>query len=444
MLASVLRKITRSGSKNAKKRVQRRGLRMEQLETRAMLSTTHFVDDDLADCPKAEFTSIQAAVTAASPGDRIRVCEGVYREQVTIPETKDDIELRSKKPLAAVIEAPPGMTEPAIVHVDGADDVTIRGFTIRGPFVPLPPLATGVFVGGGGSATIVGNHITAIRAEPLNGVQNGIGILVGRGSTGEVGTANILRNRIDDYQKGGIVVDGEGSSALVSKNEVVGAGPTDEIAQNGIQVSRGADALVTRNYVAGNVYTGPAEADAACILLFEPGETDITQKVVTEKEDGIYAYDAERIAITRNKVTDNTNKGIVLDLVNHSSVAQNDVSDNRYGIELVEANNNLVRHNRTNGNDLDGIRLRQSNDNRIEQNQSFRNGRDGIRVVTQSSGNLIRKNVMLRNDEHDAHDSTVGTGTAGTANIWAQNVCETENREGLCDHRGKGRGRGDD
>jgi pectin methylesterase-like acyl-CoA thioesterase len=43
------------------------------------------VDDNLLDCPNAQYTTIQSAVTAAVPGDKIKVCAGTYIEQVTIP-----------------------------------------------------------------------------------------------------------------------------------------------------------------------------------------------------------------------------------------------------------------------------------------------------------------------------------------------------------------------
>ena len=33
--------------------------------------------------------------------------------------------------------------------------------------------------------------------------------------------------------------------------------------------------------------------------------------------------------------------------------------------------------------------------------------------------------------EHDAHDDSLGTGTAGTANVWRRNRGRTENRPGL-------------
>src|SRR5215216_3546594 len=45
---------------------------------------TLVVDRDRVQCAGAEFTSIQAAVDAAQPGDRIRVCPDDYGESVVI------------------------------------------------------------------------------------------------------------------------------------------------------------------------------------------------------------------------------------------------------------------------------------------------------------------------------------------------------------------------
>jgi hypothetical protein len=55
--------------------------------------------------------------------------------------------------------------------------------------------------------------------------------------------------------------------ATVTRNSVQGLGPVSYIAQNGVQVSRGATALVDDNGIADNFYTGP---DSACgLLVFE-------------------------------------------------------------------------------------------------------------------------------------------------------------------------------
>jgi pectin methylesterase-like acyl-CoA thioesterase len=42
------------------------------------------VDDDKIECPFAQFSHIQNAVNAASPGDSIRICKGTYVEQASI------------------------------------------------------------------------------------------------------------------------------------------------------------------------------------------------------------------------------------------------------------------------------------------------------------------------------------------------------------------------
>ena len=42
------------------------------------LAAQSTVDDDRGDCPAAQFTSVQAAVDAAAPGDTIAICPGTY------------------------------------------------------------------------------------------------------------------------------------------------------------------------------------------------------------------------------------------------------------------------------------------------------------------------------------------------------------------------------
>src|SRR5439155_13932758 len=117
------------------------------------------VDDDLAQCPHAQYMSIQVAVTAALPGDQIKVCAGTYSEQVLISTGKDGLTLFSEVPLAAVIQAPPTIAADvvsfkSIVRVSGAQNVTIRHFTITGPGPGIcDSIRYGVRVDSGGSAT---------------------------------------------------------------------------------------------------------------------------------------------------------------------------------------------------------------------------------------------------------------------------------------------------
>jgi hypothetical protein len=330
--------------------------------------------DDGADCPNADYPTIQAAVNAADPGDRIKVCRGVYQEQVLIPAGKNGLTLFSAGFLQAVIKAPPVMTDPGdIVYVNGARGVTIRHFTITGPlpdhlFCSLET-RTGVKVDNGGSLLLTDNHITEIRSASvlLRGCQNGIAVRVGSRFLETAGTAEITHNLIDRYQKGGIVIDGD-SHGDVHHNEIVGVGPQPAIAPNGAQVSRGATADVHHNEISGNSYSVGGAAGTG-IILFEANGAGLT--------------------------------------VGHNEVYRNDDGISLYGVD-----GSLIEHNFSHDHAL------------------F----DGMYADGDSMGNRIAYNRMERNFEHDCHDDSTGTGTGGSANFWIKDFGLTENKPGLCRH----------
>ncbi len=369
-------------------------------------AATFIVDDDgqaspPSNCgaPTPASSSIEAAVETAPPGSTINVCPGTYTEQVSFESPDDNsTTIRSIVRRAAIIKAPPTIVtnlvdEKAIVHVNGATNVQILAFTISGPGpAGCDSIRYGVWVENGGQATIDDNHITEIRdtltpiTNELSGCQNGVGVQVGRkyadGPT--VGTATISRNLIDKYQKNGMTIDNVGSRATVWGNRVIGFGPSTTIAQNGIQVSRGAFAVVQENHVSDNTLVGPltAVASSSGILLYgappvdpspAPGTTVVENRVV-RNDDNIVASGTQASRILYNVVLDSTlYDGIFMD------------------------DNTL--------------------DNRIE-------------------GNFLRNNT-----EHDCHDNSVGpyNPPALVANIWIRNDGETENRPGLCENA-----RGDD
>jgi len=239
------------------------------------------------------YQHIQDAVDYASANAlaiTIKVCPATYAEQVTV--ASDGIKLVANDPQDDVIIAPPAvMEEPnALVLFDGgATHDSISGFTISGP---LPDAifcgtdAWGVKVQGGATATIAGNHITEIRSfsESNRGCQQGLAIGVGRNSTAQVGHATIKDNLIDDFQKGGIYVDGPGSKATITGNTVTGTGPSDIIAANGIQISRNAIGKLTDNTVTDNSYTGSSAASSG-ILLFEANGSTVVNGAITSAND---------------------------------------------------------------------------------------------------------------------------------------------------------------
>jgi parallel beta helix pectate lyase-like protein len=108
---------------------------------------------------------------------------------------------------------------------------------------------------------VANGNIHDIGERPLNGAQHGVGVEYLNGATGTLSGTTIA-----SYQKNGVVIDGAGTSVTAQGNTVTGQGQIDYIAQNGIQVSGAATALVKGNTVSGNWYT--PKSFVACGLLF--------------------------------------------------------------------------------------------------------------------------------------------------------------------------------
>lgn len=385
---------------------RRPALRFELLEDRAVPATL-FVDDDRQQIPSAKYTTIQAAVDAAKAGDTIVVAKGTYTEQVTFAADKDNITLRAMNSQRPVIVAPAALAgDKGIVEVDGADGVTVRGFTITGLATAGGGLTYGVVIDGG-SATVRDNLITKIRNNPLDGVQTGVAVAV----LGDVSkTAAVIDgNTITDYQKGGVVVFGADATATVSGNTIVGAGPTDLIAQNGVQVSDGADGYVFENFISGNEYTGPEDVSAA----------------------GIYADTADTVVVAGNKVFENQT-GLLLVNLGSVLVTGNRVFDNSQdGVDLVGVRGGLFAGNRVEGNGVDGVYLGDTTNVVVTGNRVRDNGGRGLVLTDGSSGNVVLGNALRGNAGFDAYDDTTGGRTAGTANFWFFNTIGTKNNSGL-------------
>jgi hypothetical protein len=82
------------------------------------------------------FTKIRDAVTAAKPGDVIRVCAGTYHEQVVMDK---DLVIEADngvllKPVAVVANAtgPSGDSIAAIIFVENASNIQLQGFVLDG------------------------------------------------------------------------------------------------------------------------------------------------------------------------------------------------------------------------------------------------------------------------------------------------------------------------
>jgi hypothetical protein len=231
-------------------------------------------------CAVPGYNTIQAAVNASSAGDVIVVCPGTYPEQVTVGNS---VTLTGSG--NAIIQAPPTLPPAGdVVTVNNGASVTMFGFTVAGPGPSgCGSIGAGIAVLGNASLDLSNTAVRDIRDNPFSGCQNGEGIRVGRASTGNVGHATIDKVIVTGYQKNGITVDNAGSTGKITNTTVTGHGPTAVIAQNGIQVSRGAAATISTSTIRDHNYT-PKSFVACGLLIFNAAGVNDANNVYLNNE----------------------------------------------------------------------------------------------------------------------------------------------------------------
>lgn len=373
------------------------------------------VDDDRADCPQADFKSIQAAVIAAQPGDNILVCRGVYLETVLVEKADLRIEAQGA-PGEVVLQGT--AAQPYGFHLHNTTGVLVQGFRVQGY------ADANIILDGGSRNTLRKNVTTA-------GVVDGIEVL---NSSGNVIDQNISFANANPIGDGVFVWQG-------SSDNIIRHNQTFDNGQHGINLFQsGAGNVVFGNRVHDNGVRGIQSTQQSNGNVIENNHVVanglIPRPTVQGVGVGISVINSTNVTVRNNRSESNGLNGIGLNGANNNVVINNrSESNSMAGIGLNGASNNLVEKNEVLGNGQDGIRLQNNADRNIVQlNHVLRHSRDGIRVFDAASdGNTIERNVIRESGEHDAHDDSIGPGTAGTANFWLENHCETENRPALCE-----------
>lgn len=284
-------------------------------------------------CSSPGYVSVQAAVNAASPGDTVYLCgttpyagQVIVNKSITLTGDPGATIDAGTTWVASPDALPPqfgtdGLFAPQALLViwGGGVNVSVDGLTIEGLLPGNGGCADeeyGILVLDGANATMDNDSVLNIADSnsTLDGCQFGIGIAVGSEywptSTFSsflredfAGSATITGTTVSGYQKGGLVVDGPGSSATITGNTITGAGPNSAlgeiIAQNGIQISRGATAAVVDNTVSGNQYSGSGAASADGILVFggcgDPltVNVNVADNTLTNNDIGVQLFNAD-------------------------------------------------------------------------------------------------------------------------------------------------------
>ncbi|MEU8586775.1 right-handed parallel beta-helix repeat-containing protein [Streptomyces sp. NPDC048664] len=364
-------------------------------------------------CVDPQYATIQAAVTAAAPGATIRVCAGTYPETVEVD-----------KPLTflgaqAGVDARTGRTVPAEESIvdsstggfriqGGVANVTIDGFTIQNAGTPAQEDDGIEAFAGGSGYTFVDNIFTAntyginfhsdgtvatlIRhnrffADNQTGSAGGAGVFV---SNGPANDTTITENSFSGHSSA--AVNTTGSTADFSHDLLI----TDNTSTDDATFAVVVNARSTR--VTGNVvtHTDPDDPNAGS-AIFVGGNTDglrIEGNVISGgAASGVRVTSFFGAPSTGLTITGNT------------------ISSRRNGV-------------RFGGGESDGT---------IDANSVTGSSHDGILVESGTSGLSVTHNTAGGSAVLDCEDDTTGSGTAGTANTWTDDIGATDQPAGICE-----------
>jgi nitrous oxidase accessory protein NosD len=330
-------------------------------------------------CPDAQFSTIQAAVNAASPGTIIRICAGTYPEQVRITKPislhgENGVVIQPNNVTANATGTASGQAIAAIILVQDVTGVDIRDVVVDGTNSGImecaPDLIGVLYQNASGEVRRVAVRNVKLSVT-LNGCQSGSAILVQSGGGG-TSVVDIEDSSIHDYQKNGITANEVGSQVRIEGNVVTGVGATTGAAQNGIQIGFGAEGSITRNSVANHIWS-PCVSLQSCeftaddILVFQSDNVVVGQNVVGVSQTGI-AISADHARVWENHVFDS----LVFD-----------------GVELM-GNDNIAKDNWITHSDRAGVFI-QGNSNDVKKNW-INEAAFGVLKAAGSIGNTITNN----------------------------------------------------
>ncbi|MFL5236199.1 MAG: hypothetical protein ACJ8EL_01065 [Rhizomicrobium sp.] len=328
------------------------------------------------------FSTIQEAIDVAFVHDKITVCPGNYPEQVVITKTLTLTNVKGfdnpviTVPAGGVVQNTTTLSgfptaAQVLVQPDTTANVTVRNIVVDGADNNVQTCGlqlVGVYYRNAGGTIQADTIKNQLLPEGYQGCQSGLGIYVQNANAG-TDPVVITANSVTNFNKNGITMNEAAATGEITRNTVVGMGPTDVIAQNGIQVAYGANADVETNSVSNLIYS-PGTYGAAGILLYG---TDASTSIVNHNTmnsaqygavlDAVNGTAGNRVQVTTNKIYNAQFAGVGLysdgpsdDYINVSGNNIQNTSDYD-GIDACSDNNTITNNKMVNSSGESAIHL---------------------------------------------------------------------------------------
>lgn len=339
--------------------------------------------------------TIQAAIDAASEGDKVNVKAGVYREHLYF---KNGIDLAG----------------------EGQDKVVVKDSTVGGPLLRIEDCTAGTVSEiafefeaqkqtNGEEPSIVSVCDSAIELHSClfkNGVESGLEI-------SGTSCATVSECTIAHCDSTGILVIGTGCKATLLKNSVIDNGAV------GICVFDHAGAVITENRCKGNRLSGIRVASGASAC--------VSRNTCDSGQEGIYFDKSATGEVEGNSCSNNSNAGVFLTQSSNVTVRGNRTEGNTFGINAnTRKTNAIIAANICCKNKDSGISIQAGAECRVEDNVCEENGRHGIVISNWFTKATLSGNACNRNAEHGI---CFMSGCEGTV---ADNTCNNNSGSGLC------------
>ena len=362
------------------------------------------------------YTTIQAAINEAEPGDEITVEAGTYHENVYI--AKENITLTAQG--TVIINATDSNQNTININANGAK---INGFTIIGATGHYHDATqnleigySGIHIAGANNCTIINNKL----------IENAIGIALSGASYNLLEKNNITENPIcgimvDDlshYNKiynNTIDNNGQGYPGVgVFEGVLIRQSYYNQLIDNnvtnsgdcGITINSAHENIIANNTVINNGI-GSTIFMKGGIKLYDSSKNNISGNIVQNNCDYGISVDEgswENI-ISENTVSDNNDYGIEIDggvsswwLSNNNQVLNNKITNHTRGIYTFKAVNTIITNNEVTGGTPWGIYISQSNGDKLT-NNTVKNCEMGIEIL--NALNIQLRNNILENNEYN-------------------------------------------